>query len=437
MTTPPEKSEESAPDAPVVGHMRDRFTFLVVVMGTFGLQGLTLVTGIISARLLGVEGRGQVALVFALGLMLSQVTFGGSLPVAIAKNLAERRLAARDGLRRLARRRGWMLLLPCVLAAVMLLLLERDASGGERYGLAVAVAVMTLQTLVFRMLVGSLQGEIGHLGRMALVAMTPQALFTIALTTAWLAGWQWSALDVLASFFVASLIGVLLGWRALARPTRRVEDELDQGRLFADARHAYVSSVRPIDGIGLDRILVGALLGTFALGLYAAAVAVAFLCSIVGQAVSVITLPRVAMYHDDPEAQRAVIRRWLLLSAALIVVIVLAVQAIVAPAIRIAFGEEFTGAITVARWLVLAVGFLGFRTVLISVLQGQGRGGTASWIELALTPVLVVGVLISAHYESLEGVGVAMLVVGVIACIALGAVVARRQPVRPPSTTST
>lgn len=421
------KSTSASPDDPP-HTTRDRSLFLIVVGGTFGLQALTMVTGIISARLLGVEGRGEVALVFALGLVGSQLTFGGSLPNAIAKNLAERRLAARDGLGRIARRRGGLLVVPCLLAAGVLLLLQRSEDGGQKYALAACVFVMTLQTITFRLLIGSLQGEVGHLGRMALVGMVPQLGFTIALATAWAAGWDWSAVDVLVSFFVASLVGLVAGWFALARPTRRREDELDERELWAVTRKTYVSSVRPLDSVGIDRIMVGGLLGSAPLGLYAAATAVSNLCGIVGNAVSVIVLPRVAMNHDDAAAQRQVIRRWLTLSAGLMVVVVAGLELVVAWAIPFAFGSAFAGAVDAARWLILADGLMGFRKVLIAVLQGQGRGGTASWIELALTPVMIAGIVVAGIAGSLPGIGVTMLVVGALACVAMGAVVRRPVP---------
>jgi O-antigen/teichoic acid export membrane protein len=402
----------------------DRSTFLLIMTGTFGLQALTTVSGIITARLLGVEGRGQIALVFALGLAASQLSFGGSLPNAIAKQLAEKGVAARDGLRPLVRR-SWWLLVPSILAAGLMASLERTGATTEVVGLATAVFVMTLQTMTFRLLIGALQGEVGHLGRMAVVAVIPQLVFTVALTAALVAGWGWGVAEVLVSFFVASLIGLGAGFRALAPPTHAAEDALDGSALRRMSIDAYLSSVRPVDSLGLDRILVGTLLGITQLGLYAAATAVSHLCRIVGSAVSVIVLPRVAMTHDDPAAQRAVVRRWLLLSSVLILCVVAGLQLVVAPVIRIAFGAEFEGAIGPARWLVVADGLLGLRIVLIAVLQGRGRSAVASWVELALTPVMIVGVLVSSCYDSLDGIGITMVAVGALGCLALGFAMAR------------
>lgn len=422
-------TEGDSVSIPSARRTSDRYALLIVTSGTIGLQGLTMVSGIITARILGVEGRGIVALVFALGLMGSQLTFGGSFPNAIAKNLAERRLAARDGLRSIARRRSWLLVLPCLATAAIMLVLQRADLDGDGLALAGAVAVMTFQTIAFRILVGCLQGEVGHLGRMAAVALLPQLLFVSVLSVFWVTGWPVNALGSLVIFFAASFAGLTLGFKALARPTRRKEDELDETEMWTVTRKYYVSGVRPIAGLGLDRVVIGGLLGNVYLGLYAAATAISTLCSTVGSAVSVIVLPRVAMLHTDPAAQRALIRRWVVWAAMLIVLVVVAVEIILAPTIRIAFGPEFEGAIPVARWLVLADGLLGFRLVLIAVLQGQGRGGIASWIEFALTPVMIVAIVLACLDANLPAVGVAMVVTAALSVVSLGAAVRLMRPV--------
>ena len=422
---------------------RSRSTVIIVVGATLGLQGLTMITGIITARLLGVEGRGVIALVFAVGLMSSQLSFGGSLPVAIAKNLSERGLAARDGLRSIARRRFALLIIPCLVSGGLMLVLQRTDSGGDKYALAIAVVIMTFQNIAYRVLIGCLQGEVGHLGRMAIVALLPQFLFTVLLGTAWIAGWRLTALGALALFFAGSLLGLAIGTIALARPTRRPEDELDEAELLLETRRTYVSSVRPIDSLGLERILVGGLLGNIPLGLYAAALALSSLCSAVGNGFSVIVLPQVAMRHADPLEQRAVIRRWLTVTAVIMVLVVIVLELIAAPAIRIAFGAEFEDAIPVARWLIVADALLGFRKVQIAVLQGQGRGGTASWIELALTPIMIAAVVLVALGATLPAIAMAMASIAAISCSALGMALARGgrgsgddQAVEPPPATA-
>ena len=402
-----------------------RHDFLLVVVGTGVLQLLLLVTGVITARLLGVEGRGVVALVFALGLLGSQLTWGGSAPTALAKNLAQRHVGARDGLRGIVRRRGWLLVPPCLVTGAVMAWLQRDAATLTWLGLGAAVSVMTAQTIASRLLIASLQGEVGRLPRMVAVSLLPQLLFAITLSVAFVAGWTWSTGAVLVAFFVASTVGLLAGLPALSRPTHDPADRLDEAQLWRDTRATYVSSVRPLDSIGLDRILVGGLLGTVSLGLYAAAAAVASLGGTVGNAVAIIVLPQVARAHDDPAAQRSVARRWLALTAVSVLVIIAVIETVVDPLIRVAFGPEFGGAVDVARWLIVADALFGFRKVLLAVLQGQGRGGLASWIELSMLPLLVLGIAVASWRDSLVGIGISLTVIGVLSCVVLGLAVAR------------
>jgi O-antigen/teichoic acid export membrane protein len=411
--------------------MRDTFTFLLIVAATFGLQLLTLVTGIIMARLLGVEGRGLIALVVAVSLFASQLTLGGGLPPALTKLIAERQVTARDALRATARRRAWILVVPCLAAAGLMPVLHGDDGTGRTVTVAVIVFVVTLQTLVFQVLGGCLQGE-GRLVLMAWVALAPQGMFTVVLAVVAAAGWDWDALDVLAAYIATGLLSTLFAHLALLPARGRPEDELSESTVWTETRQNYVSSVRPLDGLGLDRILVGGLLGTVSLGLFATALAVSNLCRLVSSAVRVIVLPRVAMHQADPDAQQAVVRRWVGITIGLVVVIVGVLEVTVEPIVRLAFGEEFLGAVDCARWLIVADGLLALRSVLISVLQGQGRGGVASWIELVLLPVLLAGIVIAAQRDSLVGVGISLVVTGLLSCLALGA-----QLVRPPSTTMT
>ncbi len=406
-------SESTTPPRP----LRDSLTFLLILGATFGLQLLTLVTGIIMARLLGVEGRGVVALVLAVSMFAAQLSFAGSVPPAIAKLVAERHGRARDVVGHVGRRRGWLVVLPCLVAGGMLLLLL-DSSGEDRAEIAVLTGIVAFQTIVFAVLGGCLQGE-GRLVRMAWVALTPQGLFTVVLLVVAVADWDWSARDVLLSFVVCGLTSVVVAYFSLQPGRGRDEDRVPEASLWTEARNNYVSGVRPLDGVGLERILVGGMLGTAALGLFAAGIAVANLCRLVSNAVAVVVLPRVAACQGDVVRQRAVVRRWFGISLALVVSIVAVLQVAVEPVIRLAFGEEFLGAVACARWLIVADGLMALRRVMISALQGQGRGSVASWIELALLPVLVGAIVTAGVLDSLVGVGMALTGVGALACLAL------------------
>jgi hypothetical protein len=315
-----------------------------------------------------------------------------------------------------------------VVTAGYFLFLQRHTDGSAKYALAACVAVMAVQTMAARILVGAMLGEGTNIVQIALTGLLPQALTTIVIGGAYAFGLRWNAVEVTV-LTIALVGGVLIArLRVLASPTGRQEDAIDGPELHALARRTHIGSVGPIDGLTLDRTLVGSLMGTVQLGLYSAAFALSGLTTILGGSLASVILPRVARAQAEPEIEGRLVRKWLLASAALIAVVVCVLVVLAERIIRLAFGTEFLPSVACARWLIVASGLLDFRRVLIAILQGRGRGGRASVIELALTPFVIAGIAIAAQHDSLVGVAVTLLVVGAVACVILGIAVTGSRP---------
>jgi O-antigen/teichoic acid export membrane protein len=417
---PPRTSSGTHPSAGVA--------MLMIVGGGILTQLLTTVTGILSARMLGVEGRGQVVLVASLAMMTSQLTLGGSLPNAVTKQLAERGVTARDGLRHLAPRWAAWSLVPSAIAGGYFIFVERHTSGSAKYALAVFVLLMAIQTMVSRILVGAMLGEGADLIHIAMTSVAPQAFVTGVLGTAFVLGIRWNAVELSAVTATCIFIVLFTRLRLLKKPAHREADALDGRQLLKLARQTHIGSVGPIDGLSIDRTLVGSLMGSLQLGLYSVAFALAGVTSILGGCLAMVILPRITVAQRDPVAERQLVRRWLLLSAALIISVVAVLELISGWAIRVAFGADFVAATACAHWLLAAAGILDFRRVLIAVLQGRSRGGQASIIEIALTPFVVVGIVLASVHDSLVGVSLTMAAAGIAGCLMLGVAVARSAP---------
>ncbi len=387
-----------------------------------------MATGVMAARMLGVEGRGQLLLVATLGGVASQLTLGGSLPNAITKQLAESGVTARDGLHGMTLRWAPIALAAAAVGGGYYLFLEWDADAPDKYLLALGVLVWSLQSMASRVLMGAMLGEGARPIHIALTGVLPQAAVVAVIGTALALGVTWNAVEVTAVTVACTVLVLLARLRLLAPSTGRTEDQLDTAELNRLARRTHIGSVGPIDGLAIDRLLVGSLLGTAPLGLYSVAVALASLNNILGMSLGMLALPRVAMLQKDPEAERRYVRASLLLSVVLLGAVVGLLELTMGPLIRIAFGTDFVAATECARWVVLGSGLLGFRRVLIGILQGRDRGRLASVVELALTPVLVVGVVVSAALDSLVLVGVSMTVIGAAGCLVLGIAVVRSAP---------
>lgn len=424
----PGPADAEPPAGPRRGGLR---TILVIAGGTAAVQGMTLVTGIISARLLGVDGRGQIALVAAVSTLVARLTMAGSLPVAVSHLLAREGQTARDGLRPFVRRWAAWAVLPSAVAGVYLGWLLRDAGTVVQLGLAGCVAAMTYQTIAAGVIGGAIQGELASASRVVWGALQLQAPFFVVLTVAAVAGWVDDAVTVAVIMVGTGAVGCVLAARLLA-PARCVPSTIDRREVRRVSTANYVNSVGTLNTIGIDRNLVGAWLGTAQLGLYSAGTAFATLSSVIGTAVSSLLLPRLSAHHDRPEEQRRLIATWLPLTAAIILVLVGCLELVVEPVIRVAFGTEFLPAVDVARWLLLADGLFGFRRLLVCVLQARGRGALASWIELALTVVMVAGIAVAASVGELHLVGVVLAGVGALSCLSLAVAVRVARPLAPP-----
>jgi len=247
--------------------------------------------------------------------------------------------------------------------------------------------------------------------------------------TARAVGLRVGAVGVLSLTFAATAAVLLFRVRTL-KPSRGAPP-LARAQLNAVARRTHIGSVGPIDGLGLDRILLGSMLGSAALGLYSAAWALGGLTNIMAMCLAMVCLPRITQLQAQPAEERAFVARWLTMSALVLGGGGLLLVLLVEPVIRLTFGPAFLDAVPVGRWLVVGCALLGFRRVLTAVLQGRGRGGIPSVVELALVPVMVLGIVWCAVADSLVGVGVVMTVVGGCSVLVQGVVVhrtARRTP---------
>lgn len=404
-------------------------TVLLIATATLGVQMMTVVTGIISARVLGVEGRGQLALAVAASALFARLTMAGALPVSVSALLAREHLTARDGLRPFVRRWSLQALLPSLGAGIYVAVVLRHADPVLCIGLALAAALLTYQAIASGLIGGALQGELASIRTVAIGAILLALPFPVALVALLLVTDIGDPVLIAAVLVGSGVVGWLLNVRLL-RPSEGRESTLDPHEMRRMTRVNYVAAVGTINSLGLDRNLVGAWLGAVALGLYAVGAAFANLSSIVGNGVASLLLPRLTA--AEPEQQRRLVRSWMITTAVLMTLMVAGVEAVIAPVIRGAFGDEFEGAIEIARWLVLADGLLGFRRLPICVLQARGRAGVASAIELGVTAVIVVAIGLAAAAGDVVLIAVAMVAGGVLSLVLLGIAMAVCRPIAAP-----
>lgn len=378
-----------------------------VLTGVSG-QAALIISGVVAARLLGVDDRGNLALLTVLPLIIAQ--FGGlGLPLAVTFEIAREPAIARPLLRSVSR---FVILQTIVLTLLHVAILVVVVGGAQR-DIQVAAALTSLAVPSFIALqigLAVMQGQQRHrafnvlrLAPAVLYAAAALAVFAVGSgTLPVLAGcgavcWLATAAVTLAVAIGGSLPG---GSPATPPPTRQ---------LVRFGTRSMLGSAPPSDGSGIDQAAVALLLSTRALGLYVIATAFMNLSRFVTQSVGLVAYPAVARRRDAGDADRAMWRFAAVgVVAALAILIVLEVT--VGRLIVLFFGESFAPATGAARVLLLAAFFLGVRRVLSDAARGANRPLIGTVAELTSCAMLIGGAVVLTPPLDLYGVPTALAI---------------------------
>ncbi|MEV7398341.1 lipopolysaccharide biosynthesis protein [Aeromicrobium sp. NPDC092404] len=402
---------DAAPDKSVPRRGGGLRAFLSIAAAGFGVQLLTVASGPLVARMIGPEGRGQMVMVMLVA-MLGALAGVGSLSPAIAHAVGSSGAPARDVVR--GHLKVWILatLVPATVAAGLVAALVRDAP--HQWLLAVECLAVSFCLSVQFLLGAMLQGE-GNVRRINTQRLVGMASYVAAVAALFILDPVDDAAVILLIYILSLLGGFVVAWLMLRPPTGELDAQVDRRDVHAFARRGFISGLNALDAWGLDQLLVGLVLGSSALGLYAVAASATSFPSIVLAGIAAILLPRMAAL--PPAGAKAVMRRWLAAAIVLDLAMVGGMLLVIGPALRIFFGEEFVPATDVARILIVAWALLALRRVLVAAAQAQGRVAASSFAEAGSTVVLVASAFLGMHLWGLEGAGVALVVSAAIACV--------------------
>ena len=382
-----------------------------ITLGTqVGIQAIGLVTGILVARFLGPEGRGELA---AIIVWVSLVAYLGNLGLPAAYTYAAARDPGRlrnllgNGL--IAMLAQWPLL---VAAGLLVVYLALGGYANPTRQLAVTYLILYIPLNLLTLYANAIQQGLGHYASFNAVRLCVPATYLAALgVLIWLDHFTVTgviAANLFSNFATLALALGLVLW--LARRTSG-GPWLDLPSLKKDLRYgvsAHLGMLQPFTGLQVDVLMLTLLLPPQDLGLYMAAVAGAGLIRAQGVALGMVAMSEVAK-HRQPAAQRRQLLRFagftLLIGGLTAAVLVVWAQ----PLVALVYGEAFSAAAVALQ--VLAVGALiaSLNRVLAAGLRGMGKpfGGTAS--ELASLAVGVPAILLLAPTSGAKGAAIAGL----------------------------
>jgi O-antigen/teichoic acid export membrane protein len=362
----------------------------------FLAQALMVVSSALLARMLGPVGRGELAVVQVIAIVLTQVVMGG-LVIAVAVSIAEAKAPARDVLRGHARRLlGWSVVASATSALATLAFLHAT----DEWALLAVAGFLTTFLLSEQLLTGAmLQGE-NRAWPQAKFRYVGSATYVGAVVVIYFVLPVESAAVLLLMLVPIRLLAILPGLRSLRRPEKSAPSRVSWSDLRSRARRSRVAGAQAMV-LGLDQLLVSIILSAASVGLYSVAVMITNLPMMALTGVAGLMRARVAA--APPERKRHTVLQFTTIALAICVLVVVLLELVLAPAIRIILGSEFEPATTTARILAVTWGLLAMRTVFSSALQGLGRERLTSYTELVGTVVMLGAVSVGAQYGGIEG----------------------------------
>lgn len=377
---------------------------------TLGSSGLIVLigalTGIVSARLLGPEARGTLAI-----LMLWPALIAGlglvSLPDAVVYRNGRHGLSRGDFTTTvIAAGAGLMLLSISVGWACLPLMLP-----GERVAWLGAAQLYLAAFLVSHHLGLSILA-IDHaemrMTRYNLLRLLPSMSYLVGLTVLWLGGWLGVRTALWASWLGGFAVMVLL---VVARRAELVgRPSLTEGKhLLATGIRFHGATMLALLSFQVDRVAVSTLMDDRAMGLYAVALTIATAAQgIVTASSQIVLLPRLAK-ADSPTYGLAELAHGLRRITGVLLLGTVGLLLAIPWLLPLLFGAPFRDAVPVA--LVLAVAYLPLaaRQIIVRSLRAFGDGPSGTLAESVALVAFLLAVWPLCRLLGLVGVGLALL----------------------------
>lgn len=393
------------------------------------ITGLGFVTGMLSARLLGPAGRGELAAIQVFPTMVAALGVLGvteALVYFTAREPSEggRWFASGMALTILSSipfALGAYLLMPVVLRAQTPAVVD-----AARFYLLIVLLSATVGLFTFPM-----QG-LGKIARWNIMRLLPALVWLIVLLLAWVrnaADAPGLARSYLLGYAALALPFALMALPRLARPLhvepRRWRPLLGYGLPTVLAFVPAMLNVR------LDQMLMAAFLSPESLGLYAVAVSWSgALLRVLLQAIASVLVPRIAAEKQGPARQSARLGQGARFGVATVVPALLVLALITPLVLPLLFGRAYSRAIPAALVLLAAASFDAFSGILRAGLRGLGYPGDVLWGELLGLAVTAVCLALLLKPLDLMGAAIASLASYFVVMIVLAQRVIRRTPLR-------
>lgn len=390
------------------------------------LQATLVVSGVLVARMLGPEDRGQLALMMVFPLALAQL-IGLGLPLSATYFISRAREIAGPLTRSLAPLAAAqaVLLLAVHAGLVVAVFADGEPSASRAAFLTLVVGPVVL---CHYYALGILQGQARYRA-FNLCRLVPFISYGVAVLAIFATGGA-DIEAIAASWSVTYLLGAVVAALVTARglPSGPPAAAPPRRELVRFASKSFVGWVSPVDSFRIDQVVVGLFLSPVALGLYVTGLAFTNLPRFIAQSVGVVAYPTVAEKKTPAEARRSM---WAFFSGtvAFSAVTVAVIWVLADWLVPLLFGAAFADAVGLTRILLVSALLLSARRILTDAARGAGYAGLGSVAEVVSWVVLVPSVVLLAASSGAAGVALALVLASAVslAMLAAGVVIGDRR----------
>jgi O-antigen/teichoic acid export membrane protein len=389
---------------------------------SMAIFGSTAIAGIVLARTLGPELRGEFATIILWPTLLVAL---GSLGFVEATTYvaANAKLPFGHVL-------GTSLLVAVAQAALLIVL---------GFGL-IALLFGSSEVPLDAFRLNLLSIPLGLLGTYALGALNgagKQSQFQLGRTTAAIVACvlivvlalfdQLTVMSAVCAYLAGALVmaAIALFWSISLAPISELRwSRLALNPLFHFGIRSYVSSVPIQLNYRVDQLLISVFMQPIQLGLYVTAATMTYLTQLVGTSIQMVALPTVAAARSTAEMVRLA-RTYLRWCLAITVALTVPIFLLMPFLVETLFGSDFDGAVTPGRILLVGTVGLSVRSVLDGLLKGVGRPlavGVAEGIALVFT---VAALPVALHYYGITGAAWVSLIAYTLSAVAMSIQFAR------------
>jgi enterobacterial common antigen flippase len=373
----------------------NRRAYAQTFAATVAIRCMGVVSGVLAARLLGPAGRGELAVIIFLPMLLLQLG-ELELPRSLAYEVSRVEEIPRGVLATTFWLAAGLGMLQAVLLAVLLpLYLPADKLhllGDSRWFMLYLPATYITATLM-----GSDQGR-GRFGRFSVLLSLPGALYVAGIVAVWASGHvspgAFAGMLLAAALLVAG-VRTQMDWGVLSP---RLVDWTSARRLLKRGWSFYLPTLASNALYRADMFILVRLAPSAAIGLYAVAQAIAL-----GQIGAVSPFIQVGFSavagETDPEKALQTLGRHFRLAQLVVISIGMIAAAVTPWLVRLLFGAQFIGSVTTAYLLIGATMFSGMEQVLEQGLRAADhpRPGIVSNL-LGLALIIGLGIPACLHY---------------------------------------